>query len=165
MKGWTWRHGSISTCDTWFHDVLFLWKHRWLHRHKCVKLHLDMPYLIFNWTSKKWKKRLSKRTKEGISWCQPRPGIRHPPHARRHEFTSKIFASKIFWCSFFPWNAYKWFDTIHRSSGKWLKTGIFHHGVSFLQGLRHDRHSTTRTISSTGVCAFQLSYIELHEVP
>lgn len=22
MKEWTWRHGSISTCDTWFQDVL-----------------------------------------------------------------------------------------------------------------------------------------------
>lgn len=101
MKGWTWRHGSISTCDTWFQDVFFLRKHHWLHRHKCVKLHVDMPYLIFNCTSKKWKKRLSKRTMEGILWCQPRPGIRHQPHARRHEYTSKIFVSKTFWWSCF----------------------------------------------------------------
>lgn len=136
---------------------VFLWKHHWLHRHKCVKLHLDMPYLIFNWTFKRWKKRLSKRTKEGI-WCQARPGIRHQPHARRHEYTSRIFVSKIFWCSFFhSMPTSDWQQPIAQAANHWLKTAIFHHGVSFLQGLRHDRNSTTRTISSTGVCAFQLS--------
>ena len=166
MKGWTWRHGSISTCDTWFQDVFFFRKHHWLHRHKCVKLHLDMPYLIFNCTSKKWKKRLSKRTKEGILWCQPRPGIRHQPHARRHEYTSKIFVSKIFWCNFFhSMPTRDWQQSIAHVANHWLKTVFFSATVSLF--CKVSGTIATAPLEPSPAQAFVLFNwaIELHEVP